>query len=132
MADRLVRFVFVGATGFAVDAGLTEALVAAGSSPLVARVFAFAVAIGVTYGLNRAITFADRKSAREAGGRVAEGGRYLAVNLAAMAVNYAVFAAVLTAAPGLRPMLAVAAGSGVAMVVSYLGYSRFVFRQMPR
>jgi putative flippase GtrA len=35
---------------------------------------------------------------------------------------------VLAAVPGLRPMLAVAAGSGVAMVVSYIGYSRFVFR----
>lgn len=121
-ARRIGRFLLVGGTGFLVDAGLTELLVAAGLHPLAARAAAFALAVLVTYGLNRRFTFAAARPAR-----AAEGGRYLAVNLAAMGVNYAVFAAVLAAVPGVRPFLAVACGSAVALAVSYAGYSRFVF-----
>lgn len=133
MPDRILRFLIVGSTGFIVDAGLTEALVLSGLSPLVARLFAFAVAIAVTYALNRVFTFADRRrSGRTHAMRLAESMRYVAVNLAAMSVNYAVFAAALTLVPELRPMLAVAAGSVVAMAVSYIGYSRYVFQARVR
>lgn len=121
-ARRIGRFLLVGGTGFLVDGGLTELLVAAGLHPLAARAAAFAVAVAVTYVLNRRFTFATDGPAR-----AVEGGRYLAVNLAAMTVNYAVFAAVLATLPEVRPVLAVACGSAVALVVSYAGYSRFVF-----
>lgn len=124
LAGRLARFAAVGGLGFLVDAGLTEALVAAGAGPLPARVLSIAVAISTTYALNRSVTFRSAARGRAA---VAEGGRYAAVALAASAVNWLVFAAVMTLAPATRPALAVAAASGVAMGVSYLGYAGLVF-----
>ncbi len=121
---RLTRFAVVGGIGFVVDAGLTEALVALGVSPLAARVAAIAAAILTTYLLNRSLTF---RSDRRGAAAVGEGGRYVAVALAVAAANYAIYAAIVLAVPGVRPLLAVAVASGIAMVLSYLGYSRLVF-----
>jgi putative flippase GtrA len=128
MSDGLVRrllgFATAGALGFAVDAGLTEALVALGVGPYAARVVAVAAAIAVTYAVNRGYTWKRHADAAPAAGRKA---RYLAVSLASTALNYAVYALAITANPALRPAIAVACGSAVAMVSNYLGYSRLVF-----
>lgn len=120
---RLGGFALAGFSGFFVDAGLTEALAALGVSPYLGRVAAVAVAIAVTYTINRNLTWKDRRA--PVSGRRA---RYVAVSLTSIAVNYLVFAAVLAAISGLRPVIAVAAGTGVGMVMNYAGYSRFVFR----
>ena len=42
-------------------------------------------------------------------------------------VNYGVYSLCLIVWPPLWPVVAAAIGSGVAMIFSYLGYSRFVF-----
>lgn len=126
LVRRLAAFAFAGGTGFVVDAGLTEALVAFGVSPYLARVAAVAAAMSVTYAINRRLTFGDRGGA--ASGRPA---RYVAVSLVATGVNYLVFAAVIAMASGLRPVFAVAAGTAVGMVINYIGYSRLVFPAAP-
>lgn len=123
MMGRLGRFVGVGFVGFSTDAGLTELLVGAGLGPLPARAIAYLAAVGLTYLLNRHVTFRPGHAAS-----AAEGGRYLVVNLVSAAVNTGCYAAALTLLPDLRPAAAVAIGSAVAMGVSYLGYSRLVFR----
>jgi len=125
---RYASFLVVGGLGFAVDAGVTELLVAAGLPALGARVLAIALAMATTYLLNRRLTF---RSDRRGAAVLAEGGRYFAVALAAAAFNYAVFALVLAVVPGVRPSLAVAVASVAAMVLSYLGYSTLVFRRRP-
>lgn len=119
---RLAGFAIAGLCGFVVDAGLTEALAALGVSPYLGRVFAVAVAIAVTYWINRNLTWKDRRAAVP-GRRT----RYIAISLTSIVANYLVFAAALAALPGLRPMIAVAAGTSVGMVMNYVGYSRFVF-----
>lgn len=123
IARRLGGFALAGFSGFFVDAGLTELLASFGVSPYLGRVFAVAVAIGVTYTVNHNLTWRERR-APVPGRRT----RYLAVSLVAIAVNYLTFAAALGLLPGLRPVIAVAAGTGVGMVINYFGYSRLVFR----
>lgn len=121
---RLVGFASAGFSGFLVDAGLTETLARLGLTPYLGRVFAVAIAIGVTYTINRNLTWKERR-APVSGRRT----RYIAVSLVSITANYLVFAAALAALPGLRPVIAVAAGTGVGMVMNYVGYSRLVFRE---
>ena len=120
---RLGGFALAGFSGFFIDAGLTEALAALGVSPYLGRVGAVAIAIAATYAINRNLTWKDRR-APVPGQRA----RYVAVSLTSIAVNYLVFAAALATIPGLRPLIAGAAGTGVGMVMNYAGYSRLVFR----
>ena len=79
-------------------------------------------AMAYTWTVNRTFTFgrSDRHVA-------SEGVRYGLVGIAAALVNYGVYSLCLLLWPPLWPVVAAAFGSGVAMVFSYLGYSRFVF-----
>ena len=122
VVSRLGGFALAGFSGFLVDAGLTEALAGLGISPYLGRVLAVAVAIVVTYTINRNYTWRERR-APVPGRRM----RYLAVSLVSISANNLTFAAALAALPGLRPVIAVAAGTGVGMVMNYIGYSRLVF-----
>lgn len=122
--QKLSRFGLVGGIGFVVDAGLTTTLIHAGLDPFSARVVAIAFAMLVTWRLNRAITFGASDTSQKS-----EGVRYFAVALAAAAVNYAAYAAFMLICPALMPAIAVALATGVSMVVSYLGFSRFAFKR---
>ncbi|OLP57189.1 hypothetical protein BJF92_06595 [Rhizobium rhizosphaerae] len=121
--SRTLRFLGVGAFGFLVDAGTTLALVHLGLNPFAARLLAILVALGATYLANRTVTFQVEGRAN-----VAEGARYGGVGLMTSAINYLVYSAALALLPSLPPLLALATGSAVAMALSYLGYSRLVFR----
>jgi len=120
---RLGGFALAGFSGFIIDAGLTEALASLGVSPYVGRVFAVTVAIAVTYTINRNLTWRERR-APVPGRRT----RYVAVSLVSIIANYLTFAAALAAISGLRPVIAVAAGTGIGMILNFVGYSRLVFR----
>lgn len=128
MRDGLIRrlggFLAAGSVGFIVDAGLTETCVALGLNPYAARVVAVAAAIATTYVINRFFTWRRSATQTQGGRRKA---RYLAVSLASMAINYAVYAMAVATFAGIRPALAVAFGSAVGMVSNYFGYSRLVF-----
>lgn len=119
---RLAGFAVAGLSGFVIDAGITEALVVLSVSPYVARIGAVAVAIGVTYTINRHLTFGDRRGA--AGGRRL---RYVAVSLVAIAINYGAFALTIALMPDVRPIAGVVVGTAIGMIINYVGYSRFVF-----
>lgn len=122
-------FLIVGFIGFAADAGLTSLLVAAGAGPLAARLPAVFVAVTLTFALNRRFAFGPG-----VGGIGVQFLRYLAVSAAGTAVNVAVYAGAMALLSGvgpgraLHPALAVAAGSGAAMALTYAGYRGFVFR----
>lgn len=120
---KLFWFVFAGSTGFLVDAGtLSLVLWLTPIGPFVARVLSIAAAMAYTWTINRTLTFG--RSSRNI---ASEGARYGLVGILAALVNYATYSACLLVWPSLWPVIAVAIGSGVAMVFSYLGYSRFVF-----
>ncbi|MCF3642541.1 GtrA family protein [Rhizobium sp. TRM95111] len=120
---RLLAFAVAGAIGFLVDAGMLALLLAATPlGPFLARIVAIATAMAVTWFVNRRVTFG-----RSPHSLASEGARYGGVGLSSALLNYAVYSGLVLALPWLNPVLAVAAASAVAMVWSYLGYSRFVF-----
>lgn len=121
---RFSRFGLVGGLGFIVDAGLTVTLIAAGLDPFSARIFAIALAMLVTWRLNRAITFGDSGTSQHS-----EGLRYGSIAMIAASLNYATYAALLLLVPEIWPVMAVALATSLSMLVSYIGYSRFAFRQ---
>ena len=84
--------------------------------PFIGRLIAIALAMATTWAFNRTFTF-DRSGRSLA----AEGFRYGSVGVTAALVNYGLYSALLLSLPAL---LATAAS----MFLSFVGYSRFVFR----
>jgi putative flippase GtrA len=121
---RFGRFLLVGASGFAIDAGGLAALLAAGIDALPARIGSVGLAAFATWRLNRAFTFGPSGSAQPV-----EGLRYAFVTLASSTLNWCVYASALRLVPGLPPHAGLVAGSAVAMATSYRGYLRFAFRR---
>jgi putative flippase GtrA len=76
----------------------------------------------MTWAINRRVTFgpSERSVARE-------GARYGIVAVAVGLFNYFAYAGLLLAFPDLHPVAALAIASLAAMILSFLGYSRFVF-----
>lgn len=120
---RLARFVFAGGVGFLADA--TALAILLGLTPLgpfVARVLSIGFALTVTWTLNRHVTFAPSER-----GPMREGARYGGVGISTSVVNFLVYSALLSFVPSLPPLAALVAASLVAMALSFVGYSRFVF-----
>ena len=121
--NRIVRFLCVGAVGFFADAAMLALLTSIlGIEPLIARCLSIAFALTVTWLLNRTLTFG-----RSSRGMAIEGARYGGVGVATSLFNYAIYAALLLAAPATPPLVALVVASAAATLLSYLGYSRLVF-----
>jgi putative flippase GtrA len=131
IASQVPSFAAIGLLGYFIDAGITYLCAKhLGMSPELARPPGFIVATIVNFALNRAITF------RHAAAPLIRAFlRYWLVAGAGLVVNYAVYSACVlfsplvgvTVTPGLLPLF-VAAGSGVAMVVTFVGFRFFAFR----
>lgn len=121
--SRVARFLVAGGIGFLADAGMLAMLTGPlRLDPFLARLLSICFALGVTWLINRTMTFGP------SGRHVAvEGARYGSVGIGTSIVNYAVYSALIAAFPALPPLAALVAGSAVAMALSYLGYSRLVF-----
>jgi len=133
--DRIVAqvpaFAAVGVIGYLVDAGVTYACARhLGLSPELARPPGFVIATIVNFLLNRAITFRGSRAPFLRAFR-----RYWVVASGGLAVNYAVYSLCVQLAPrfgvAVTPAvlpLFIAAGVGVAMIVTFLGFRFFAFR----
>jgi putative flippase GtrA len=122
---KFIRFVIVGSTGFLVDAGTLWLLLSFSPlGPLSARVVAIALAMTATWLLNRSFTFGASKRSM-----VVEGFRYGVIAVITSLVNYGIYAGLLIMAPLLSPYAALVFASIAAMLFSFFGYSRFVFRR---
>ena len=123
LTNKFVKFGLVGAAGFLVDAGtLALVLKTTPLDPFSARIIAIAVALCATWLLNRSVTF-GRSSHSLAG----EAARYGGVGMAGSVINYAIYSAILIAAPQAGAFAALCLASAAVMALSYLGYSRLVF-----
>ncbi len=91
--------------------------------PLPARIVAIAVAMTTTWLLNRHFTFGASKRSM-----VSEGFRYGFIGAVTSLINYGVYALLLIGAPLLSPYAALVFASIAAMLFSFFGYSRYVFR----
>ncbi|MGI9371823.1 MAG: GtrA family protein [Hyphomicrobiales bacterium] len=121
-ASSFLRFCAVGVFGFLVDAGLLITLITFGASPILARAISVIIAITATWAANRMWTF--RSTDENLG---LEWLRYLATSAAGAAVNFAIYCTILFSFPLTSPILALAIGSGIALVVNYLGARFFAF-----
>jgi putative flippase GtrA len=126
--SKFLRFAGVGGAGFFVDAAiLAFGLHVLGLDPYSARLLSYLGAATFTWWGNRLLTFADTASADA---RAHEWGRFLAVNAIGAAVNYGVYAALVTFAPPPlnNPFAALAAGSLSGLAFNFFGSKRFVYR----
>jgi putative flippase GtrA len=116
-------FLLAGALALITDGLILEILIRmAAFNALTARPFAIAVAMMVSWLVNRRVTFAVRASPN-----LREFGRFAAVSWTSQAVNYLLFASVLVARPATPPLLALVFASLAAMFVSYFGFRYRVF-----
>ena len=131
IAQQIPTFAAIGLIGYFVDAAITFICARyVGLSPELARPPGFIVATIVNFALNRSITFRHTRSPLTESFM-----RYLLVASAGLAVNYAVYSACVFLAPSVGiPVtpailpLFIAAGSGVAMVLTFVGFRFFAFR----
>ena len=123
--SALAGFILSGLLSFVVDAGVMLALIHwAGLSPFAARIPSILTAMVAGWLSNRRLTF---RVATPPG--LMEFLRYALASGTAIAVNYAVFAALLAFLPATPPLVALIIGSGVAAGISYTGYRWFVFKK---
>ena len=122
---QFLRFCLVGGIGFLVDAGTLLLLLHVGLDRYVGRVISYLVAATVTWLLNRLYTFDS--TAPQALHR--QWARYVAVNAAGAGINYLVYAGSMLASDTLyrHPVLAVAAGSAVALLFNFAANRWLVF-----
>jgi putative flippase GtrA len=130
-AWQVVSFALVGVVGYVVDSAITYVCAQYLSlSPELARPPGFIVATVVNFLLNWAITF------RYSGAPLMRAFvRYWLVASVGLAVNYAVYSACVLLAPrfGVTPTpsilpLFIAAGIGVSMILTFVGFRFFAFR----
>jgi putative flippase GtrA len=131
IAAQIPAFAAIGLIGYFIDAGIT--FIGAkyvGLSPELARPPGFLIATIVNFVLNRSITFRHSPAPLFRAFL-----RYCGVAAVGLALNYAVYSACVFLAPragiavtpAILPLF-VAAGSGVAMVWTFVGFRFFAFR----
>lgn len=119
------KFIIVGSTGFACDAGLTVLFLHTfGCGPLWARAISFVLVSLLCWQLNRRWTFDVAH-----GAHIREYGRYLTVNLAAAAINLTVYGLMVGRLPQTIPgtVAAVALGTLSGIGISFPGMRYWVF-----
>lgn len=129
-ASRFLRFAAVGTAGFAVnEAALWFALNVLAAGKYAAGVIAFAVAVTFTWWGNRTLTFRDR-AVHGARAMAAEWFQFVLANGLGFAINYAVYAALITFAPFPLdiPYVALGFGTIAGLMLNFVLSSRIVFR----
>ncbi|WP_049723060.1 GtrA family protein [Gilvimarinus polysaccharolyticus] len=130
---RLFFYLLVGGVGFIVDAALLTLLVnVLDFNPYLARLLSFPPAVLVTWLLNRQLVFVSQADTVKT--RSLEYGRYFTVQTVGALINLAVYMGCLTLWVTLKnwPVLALAAGSVVALGFNYVGAKCWVFGQANR
>lgn len=126
--SRFLRFALVGGMGFFVnEATLYIALNGLMLGRYSAPIFSFLCTVTFTWWGNRLLTFADH--ARGAG-MVREWASFVAANSIGLAVNYAIYSAIITFAPAPlnSPYIALAFGTLAGLIFNFVLSARFVFR----
>jgi putative flippase GtrA len=128
---EFIRFGAVGTAAFVVDTIVLYLALWAGLGFYAGRVVSYLAAATFTWYGNRSITFETH--ARGAPAIAAEWFKFLLTNLVGGAVNYAVYAALVSHSDFVRvyPVLGVAAGSLAGLSVNFT-LSKFVVFRAPR
>ena len=131
IAEQIPAFAAIGVVGYFVDATITYVCAKyLGLSPEFARPPGFILATLVNFTLNRSITFRNSRAPLFRAFL-----RYCGVAFVGLVVNYSVYSVCVVLAPrvgivvtpAILPLF-VAAGSGAAMVLTFVGFRFFAFR----
>jgi putative flippase GtrA len=126
MLGQFFRFALVGCVGFLVDCAILYAAIGfLGTGPHLGRVFSYLAAATTTWGLNRRITFGDRRDANP----LREWLRFLLYNALGGGVNYLTYAAYLHFGypNAAAPLIGVALGSCTGLLVNFTLSRQLVF-----
>jgi putative flippase GtrA len=127
--SRFLRFALVGTAGFLVnEAALWVALNGLHAGKYAAGLIAFVVAVTFTWWGNRQLTFRDRAVHGRA--IIVEWAQFVLANGLGFAINYSVYASLITFAPlpfGI-PYVALGFGTVAGLLINYVLSSRVVFR----
>lgn len=117
-------FLVAGLSALATDTLILAVLTRiAGMNPFLARPIGIAVAMVVSWLINRTVTFQS-----VAPPSVAEFVRFAGVSITSQLVNYGVYVILLLSFPSLMPEVALLLACFVSMFVSYTGFRFAVFR----
>jgi putative flippase GtrA len=123
-----LAFLLSGGLAFSVDAIVLKGLMwLAGLNPILARLFAIAVAMLVGWLAHRTFTFALSVPPS-----LAEFLRYAVVGWTVAAVNYGLFVAIVLLRPDVEPLAALVLSSLVATLFAYAGMRYGAFRAARR
>ena len=125
---EFLRFAAVGVVGFIVDtAALTFALKVLHLDLYTGRVFSYLVAATSTWALNRRFTFIEAVPSPP----LRQWAKFMGANALGGAVNYAVYAALVTFTPWARqfPVSGVAAGAVAGLFFNFAVNKFWVFRR---
>ena len=126
IAIKLALFLCVGTIGFIVDATVLSILIFKFDwSRYIARVASFLVAAPCTWMLNRRLTFRATATAN----RTREYSMYMVIQGTGALLNFAVYSACIFFSSLMFnfPVLALAIGSGTAMLFNFLALQRYAF-----
>ena len=127
LVAQFAKFSVAGGIGFLVEAVVLTLLVNGFDRDVYfSRILSFLIAVTTTWLINRRYAFRARASAQ----KKSEYGRYFMVQTAGVLINFAVYIAAILLYPVLAnyPVLPLALGSGVALLVNFAGMRLFVFR----
>ena len=122
----LAGFLSVGVLGFLLDVSVFQTLFMFGYGAIASRIVSAGAAITLTWYLNRRHVFRTAETSRSG----PEYARYLIIQSAGLAVNFAVYLALLNGVQILRevPVVALCGGALVAITFNFLGVRYWAFR----
>lgn len=126
---RFIFYVVIGGIGFLVDALLLSlATYVFSVDPYTARALSFPPAVLITWLLNRHLVFYSTADSKKT--KAYEYGRYFSVQTVGALINFTVYVVFLALWPTLKPwpVIALAAGSAVALLFNYFAAKCWVFK----
>lgn len=126
---QFISFGMVGTVGFLVDSCILMILIKfLRLHPISAQVFAFLVAVTVTWYLNRTLTFSSATKRP----KVIEWLRYISANGVGALVNFSIYSALVLFAIGLfkQPLIALAISCVSAMLFNFFSSKYFAFKHV--
>jgi putative flippase GtrA len=124
---QFITFACVGVAGLVVDVSVLHVTQLLGMDRYSGRVCSYLFAATTTWALNRRFTFGAHRSAN----KLAEWARFLSANLVGGAINYAVYAGLVswTALVATYPSLGVCAGSIAGLTANFTLSRKLVFNK---
>jgi putative flippase GtrA len=124
---QMISFGIIGAAGFVVDALVLYAAIYLGLGLYAGRAVSYLAAVTFTWQLNRRYTFERRENT----GLFGQWRRFALSQLSGAAVNLGVYSSLVRMNPycASHPVIGVAAGSLLGMMVNYVAARRYAFKK---